>query len=156
MSKLTPELQNELCTQIAKGINKTDACAAVGIHRKTLNTWLKKGAAKEAERYTDFYQAYHQAYQTAIQSSYQRLVQQVLDGDMQVRTELDADGNVIKIVKTETRSWRGAAWLLEKLFPQLFGEAAENSSAPAKKPEPKPDYAALVALVEQFERRNET
>ena len=149
MSKLTAELQNKLCAQIAEGMNKIDACAVVGIDRKTLYNWLKKGAAKETERYTDFYNAY----QLAVQSSYQSLVQQVLSGDSQVRTELDADGNVIKTVRTETRSWRQAAWLLEKRFPHLFGEQTETPSTPNETPQ-LPNYTALIALVEQFERRN--
>ena len=149
MAKLTADLQNKLCAQIADGMNKIDACAVVGIDRKTLYNWLKKGAAKETERYTDFYNAY----QLAVQSSYQSLVRQVLGGDSQVRTELDADGNVIKTVRTETRSWRQAAWLLEKRFPHLFGEQTETPSTPNETPQ-LPNYTALIALVEQFERRN--
>ena len=147
MSKLTAELQNKLCAQIAEGMNKIDACAVVGIDRKTLYNWLKKGAAKETERYTDFYNAY----QLAVQSSYQSLVRQVLGGDSQVRTELDADGNVIKTVRTETRSWRQAAWLLEKRFPHLFGEQTETPPTPNETPQ-LPNYTALIALVEQFEK----
>ena len=151
MSKLTLELQTEICARIAEGMNKSDTCAAVGIHRKTLHNWLKKGAAKQNEQYTDFYNAY----QTAVQSSYQQLVQQVLDGDVQVRTELDADGNVLKVIKTETRPWRRAAWLLEKRFPHLFGEAAEDPPASEETPQPQPpNYAALVALIERFEKNN--
>ena len=149
MAKLTADLQNKLCAQIADGMNKIDACAAVGINRKTLYNWLKKGEAKETERYTDFYNAY----QLAVQSSYQSLVRQVLGGDSQVRTELDADGNVIKTVRTETRSWRQAAWLLEKRFPHLFGEQTETPPTPNETPQ-LPNYTALIALVEQFERRN--
>ena len=151
MSKLTAELQNRLCAHIAEGMNKSDTCAAVGISRKTLYNWLKQGEAKQNERYTDFYNAY----QLAIQSSYQALVRQVLSGDVQVRTELDADGNVIKVVRTETRSWRQAAWMLEKRFPHLFGEGAETPPTP-NEPPPLPNYTALVALIERFERRNET
>ena len=147
MAKLTADLQNKLCAQIADGMNKIDACAVVGIDRKTLYNWLKKGAAKETERYTDFYNAY----QLAVQSSYQSLVRQVLSGDSQVRTELDADGNVIKTVRTETRSWRQAAWLLEKRFPHLFGEQTETPSTPNETPQ-LPNYTALIALVEQFEK----
>ena len=79
----------------------------------------------------------------------------LLDGDIQIRTELDADGNVLKVVKTETRSWRQAAWLLEKRFPHLFGEQTEDPPTP-EEPAPLPNYAALVDLVKQFERRNET
>lgn len=151
MAKLTADLQNTLCARIAEGLNKTEACTAVGISRKTLNNWLKKGAEKQTERYTDFYNAY----QLAVQSSYQVLLRQVLDGDSQVRTELDADGNVIKIVKTETRSWRQAAWLLEKRFPHMFGEPVGNPPASGGTQQ-LPNYTALVALIEQFERRNET
>ena len=147
MAKLTADLQNKLCAQIADGMNKIDACAVVGIDRKTLYNWLKKGAAKETERYTDFYNAY----QLAVQSSYQSLVRQVLSGDSQVRTELDADGNVIKTVRTETRSWRQAAWLLEKRFPHLFGEQTETPPTPNETPQ-LPNYTALIALVEQFEK----
>ena len=151
MSKLTADLQNRFCAHIAEGMNKSKACAAVGISRKTLYNWLEKGEAKENERYTDFYNAY----QLAVQSSYQSLIRQLLEGDSQVRTELDADGNVIKIVRTETRSWRQAAWLLEKRFPHLFGEQKEPPPA-STKPPPLPNYNALVTLIEQFERRNET
>ena len=149
MSKLTAELQNELCAHIADGMNISATCAAVGISRKTLYNWLKKGEAEQSERYTDFYSAY----QLAVQSSYQALVRQVLGGDSQVRTELDADGNVIKVVRTETRSWRQAAWLLEKRFPHLFGERTETPPMPNETP-PIPNYVALVALIEQFEKNS--
>ena len=147
MSKLTAELQNRLCAHIADGMNVSATCAAVGISRKTLYNWLKKGEAEEAERYTDFYSAY----QLAVQSSYQSLVRQILGGDSQVRTELDADGNVTKVVRTETRSWRQAAWLLEKRFPHLFGEQTEDPPMP-NETSPLPNYAALVMLIEQFEK----
>ena len=151
MAKLTADLQTRFCAHIAEGMNKSDACAAVGISRKTLYNWLEKGEAKETEQHTDFYNAY----QLAVRSSYQVLLRQVLDGDSQVRTELDANGNVIKIVKTETRSWRQAAWLLEKRFPHLFDETVGNPPASEDTPQ-LPNYTALVELIEQFERRNET
>ena len=118
MYKLTTDRQNQLCARIAEGMNKSEACTAVGISRRTLNNWLKEGAEKQTERHTNFYNAY----QLAVQASYQKLCRQVLENDVQIRTELDADGNVLKIVRTETRSWRQAAWLLEKRFPHLFGE----------------------------------
>ena len=149
MSKLTAELQNRLCAHIAEGMNISDTCAAVGISRKTLYNWLNKGEAKERERYTDFYNAY----QLALQSSYQALLRQVLGGDSQVRTELDADGNVIKVVRTETRSWRQAAWLLEKRFPHLFGEQTETPPT-SNETLSLPNYTALVALIEQFEKNS--
>ena len=149
MSKLTAELQHKFCAHIAEGMNISDTCAAVGISRKTFYNWLKKGEAEESEQYTDFYNAY----QLAVQSSYHFLLQQVLDGDSQVRTELDADGNVTKVVRTETRSWRQAAWLLEKRFPHLFGEETESASASAETP-PLPNYTALIALIEHFEKNS--
>ena len=149
MSKLTAELQNKLCAHIADGMNISATCAAVGISRKTLYNWLKKGEAEESERYTDFYSAY----QLAVQSSYQVLLRQVLDHDSVVRTELDADGNVTKVVRTETRSWRQAAWLLEKRFPHLFGEETESASTSAETP-PLPNYTALIALIEHFEKNS--
>ena len=151
MYKLTPDLQNQLCAPIAEGMNKTEACTAVGISRKTLNNCLKKGAEKQTERYTDFYNAY----QLAVQSSYQHLYRQVLNGDLQTRTELDADGNVLKIVKTETRSWRQAAWLLEKRFPHLFSEQTEKPPTSEDTP-PRPNHTTLIPPIEQFERRNGT
>ena len=149
MAKLTAELQNRLCAHIAEGMNQSDVCTVVGINRKTLYNWLAKGKAKETDRYTDFYTAY----QLAVQSSYQSLIQQLLEGDSQVRTELDADGNVIKIVRTETRSWRQAAWLLEKRFPHLFGEQTETPTALAETSQP-PNYAALFDLIKQFEEND--
>lgn len=151
MAKLTTDLQNRFCAYIAEGMNKSEACAAVGISRKTLYSWLDKGEAKETEQHTAFYNAYR----LAVRTSYHVLLRQVLESDSQVRTELDADGNVIKVVKTETRSWRQAAWLLEKRFPHLFGEQKEPPPA-STKPPPLPNYNALVTLIEQFERRNET
>ena len=147
MSKFTAELQTRFCAHIAEGMNISDSCAAVGISRRTLYNWLKKGEAKETEQYADFYSAY----QRAVQSSYQSLLQQVLDGDFQVRTELNADGNVTKVVRTETRSWRQAAWLLEKRFPHLFGEQTETAPSANETP-PLPNYAALVGLIEHFEK----
>ena len=148
MYKLTTDRQNQLCARIAEGMNKSEACTAVGISRRTLNNWLKKGAEKQTERHTNFYNAY----QLAMQASYQKLCRQVLEDDVQIRTELDADGNVLKIVRTETRSWRQAAWLLEKRFPHLFGEQTEQPPTSEDTPQP-PNYAALMALIKQFEQK---
>ena len=149
MHKLTTDRQNQLCALIAEGMNKSEASTAVGISRRTLNNWLKKGAAKQTERYTEFYNAY----QLAVQVSYQKLCRQVLEDDIQIRTELDADGNVLKTVRTETRSWRQAAWLLEKRFPHLFREQIEKPPIPKDTPQP-PNYTALSALIKQFEEEN--
>ncbi len=151
MYKLTTDRQNQLCALIAEGMNKSEASTAVGISRRTLNNWLKKGAAKQTERYTEFYNAY----QLAVQVSYQKLCRQVLEDDIQIRTELDANGDVLKTVRTETRSWRQAAWLLEKRFPHLFREQIEKPPTPKDTPQP-PNYTALSALIKQFEEENET
>lgn len=60
-SKLTPELQAEICTSIAAVATFTEACTLVGIERTTAHRWLQKGQAQRRGKYRNFFNAIERA-----------------------------------------------------------------------------------------------
>lgn len=49
-TRLTPKLREELCDLLRRGHYKLAACAYVGIHKDTLNTWENRGKRARALR----------------------------------------------------------------------------------------------------------
>lgn len=53
-SKLTPELQAEICEHLEAGNYLETAAAAVGVHKSTVYDWMDKGADEEEGPHADF------------------------------------------------------------------------------------------------------
>ena len=58
--KLTPEVQTEICDLLREGHFLTTICAAVGIHRDTVNQWLLRSKT-EGEPFTTFAREFRKA-----------------------------------------------------------------------------------------------
>lgn len=55
MAKFTEQICNELCELHQEGLPQTDCAAIVGIDRKTLYNWLKKGENAKSGKYRQFF-----------------------------------------------------------------------------------------------------
>jgi len=64
-SKLTPELQRDICTLIRAGNWAYVACEAVGIHRSTLWKWLQYGRNARDRGERNKYRAFMEAVEKA-------------------------------------------------------------------------------------------
>lgn len=110
-TKLTPELQEEICKAIRAGNYIETAAAFAGISKNTLYDWMKRGA-REKERlaknprakvkkseapFVDFSDAVEKALAAA-----------------EVR-------DVMLIGKAAETQWQAAAWRLERKFPDRWG-----------------------------------
>ena len=95
-SKLTPELQNQICGYINGGVPMTTACGACGVSLHTVNGWLKKGRNGEKP-----YDRFVQAIETA-----------------KHRWEAAA---ALRVTKASDRDWKAAAWMLERRRHETWG-----------------------------------
>ncbi|WP_433357846.1 helix-turn-helix domain-containing protein (plasmid) [Microtetraspora malaysiensis] len=56
VTKLTPELTDEIVKLIGKGYSKTQVAAMIRVHRSTLYDWLEKGETEDAD---DLFREFH-------------------------------------------------------------------------------------------------
>jgi transposase len=110
-TKLTPELQEELCKVIRAGNYIETACAYVGINKSSVYDWMKRGARekqriaaegkkKPTKRELPFVE-FSNAIEKALSHS-------------EVR-------DVAIIGKAAEQNWQAAAWRLERKFPDRWG-----------------------------------
>ena len=151
--QLTASIADRLCEHLRAG-ESIKACAeAVEVSERTLHRWLAKARSGGKALYKDIGDAYSE-------SEY-ALLAQVAEGDTEVRTERDADGNITKTIETEKKSWRIAVWLLEKRFPAKYGDPSkgEAPTAPvggnANGQNGAPNYQELAALLARKIAENE-
>ena len=104
--KLTPELQDRLCTLIRVGNTVEVAADAVGISESTFYLWMERGT-KSGGSYTRY---------RNFRSEVER-----------ARAEAEAT-LVARISKAaQNGSWSAAAWLLERRAPDRWGKANERN-----------------------------
>lgn len=96
-TKLTPQLQDELCRVIAVGNYLETACAYVGLSCETVRSWMRRGARQKRGVYRDFLAAIKKAMAQA-----------------EVR-------DVATIVQASSESWQAAAWRLERKHWKRWG-----------------------------------
>lgn len=96
-TKLTPELQNEICRVIRAGNYIETASAYAGISKDTLYRWLKQGKRAKRGKYRDFSDAVEKAL-----------------AESEIR-------DVTIIAKAAEDNWQAAAWRLERKFPDRWG-----------------------------------
>lgn len=89
-TKLTPELQAEICKVLAAGNYLETACAFVGVSKVTVRNWIKAGARQKKGQYSEFLNAIKKA---------------------MAQAEL-SDVATIKAAGKE--NWQAAAWRLER------------------------------------------
>ena len=123
-TKLTPELQTNICQYIADGNYISTACQAVGITPQCLFDWQER-AEKEAENgggiYFDLIQAMKVAEAKQEAKIAERLVGAAMPGERKRVVRTDADGNkTIEITETGGE-WLAAATYLERRHPDRWG-----------------------------------
>ena len=94
---MTPEIQEAIAGYVNAGVPFTQAAPASGVSYNTAKEWLAKGKAGDPN-YVDFYKA--------IETARARWVA----------------GAVLRISKAATKEWKAAAWLLERRYPEMFGQ----------------------------------
>ena len=97
--KLTPRVQKVICDAIEAGHYKEAAAEAAGISRRTLYAWMDRGAKEKG----GVFQCFHNAFQKAQAESETRLVEKLVS------------------VATGERDWRAFAWMLERRWPERWG-----------------------------------
>ena len=96
-TKLTPEVQKQICDAIEAGNYIETAAAYAGINKDTLYRWLRDGARAKKGKKKNF----SDAVQKALAKSEMR--------------------DVYIIGKAAENQWQAAAWRLERKFPDRWG-----------------------------------
>ena len=104
-SKLTHELIQALCENIAQGFTYDRAARNNNIAVSTFHDWMRKGREENAE---PLYKELVEAVAKAAEYSEDEALQQV-------RSAAIID-----------RNWKAAAWFLERRFPTRYGRNNEN------------------------------
>lgn len=97
-SKLTPRIVAAVLQNIANGGYVETACIAAGIVKQTYYNWLTRAEEDEESVYAEFVQLLEKA---------------------RAQAEMDC----IRIIKSAAPdSWQAAAWLLERSYPERYGQ----------------------------------
>lgn len=128
-TKLTPELQDQMCNVLRTGVFIDAACHYVGISPATYYNWTDRGRAGE-EPFAEFLEAVEKARASAT-----------------VRA-------LTLVQKAAEDSWQAAAWYLERSHPDQFGRRTNIAGAnggPVQIEQSDDDQreARLKALVQQ-------
>ena len=97
-SKLTPEVQEAICSALSDGNTRKDSAAVAGTTYKSFGVWMRKGRAEPDGEYGAFRAAVKKA-------------------------EAEAVTRNVGIIKTAAETtWTAAAWWLERRRPADFGK----------------------------------
>jgi len=97
-SKLTEELQTEICEYIASGNTFKRACRLSGISDSIFYDWKAKGEKEKQGKYSEFLDTIKRSSEKFKQTNID-IIQQAAKGG----------------------TWQAAAWLLERKHPEEFG-----------------------------------
>jgi len=123
-TKLTPQLQENICKYIAAGNYLVTACQACGIDKSTYLRWLGQ-AEQEANNggglYHDFGLAVKRAEAEQEAAIAQRLIDGALPGQRKKVIKTNADGTTSEEVTETGGDWLAAATYLERRHPDRWG-----------------------------------
>lgn len=102
--KLTPAVIEQVCNAVRGGNYLDIAASLVGINRRTLHDWLRRGAAQKSGLYRELSLAVEKALAQA-----------------EAR-------DVLRIDKAGEKNWQAIAWKLERRFPKRWGRRKEGST----------------------------
>lgn len=105
-TKLTPKLQETICTYIKQGYTIEQSCALSGITPRTYYNWIKRGKQAKTGKFFQFFQKAKQAEEIA-EAKYLATIIQA------------AAGNPSEGVRGD---WRAAAWYLERKNPDRWSK----------------------------------
>lgn len=97
-SKLNAEVAAAICEGVALGNYPATAAAAAGIGKTTFEGWLQKGEREPDSVYAEFAALVETA-----------------------RAQAESE-NVAVIKRAAPRTWTAAAWLLERQYPERWGQ----------------------------------
>jgi len=97
IGKLTPEVQKAICASIRAGLADGDAAIRVGICPSTFCNWRARGEHGE--------------------EPYATLLAEIKEAEVVFKQH-----HVNLIARHARLSWNASAWLLERKFPQEFGQ----------------------------------
>ena len=121
-SKLTLELQNQICSYLKADNYFETTCWAVGITPKTGYNWLHRGEKEKAGRYHDFYV-------------------------MVMRAEAEAEIVDIAFIKQGSLNWQSRAWIRERRSRQRWGR--QQVEVIEKKESPEDDRNMMGELTDE-------
>jgi len=110
-TKLTPELQQQICDLLAMGNYADDVCDIVGIGETTFYRWLQEGEAGK-EPYREFRESIKKAQAQAVARAVAGIQRAGLDG-----------------------SWQALAWFLERRYPDKWGKRERVEHSDEMKPD---------------------
>ncbi|WP_338865542.1 hypothetical protein [Myxococcus stipitatus] len=96
-SKLTPELQAEICGHLERGLFRRAVAGLVGINEQTLSRWFHRGANEKRGAYRDFH--------LAVSASEAKFMQSATD----------------MLMSAASHNPKHVQWLLSRRFPELYG-----------------------------------
>ena len=96
-TKLTPQIQDDLCRVVAMGNYLETACAFVGVSTATVRDWMRRGARAKRGIYVEFLAAIKRA---------------MAQGEVR---------DVATIVQASRENWQAAAWRLERKHWKRWG-----------------------------------
>jgi len=103
---LTPELADRVVTLLRASNNANVAMRAVGVHRRSFDNWVARGASDKPE--DELYRSFRERVEAA-------------------RAEAEAR-SVAQVAKAAGEDWRAAAWLLERTAPERWGKGVVSET----------------------------
>src|SRR3954452_14643657 len=116
-TKLTDDVSEKITLVVRHGGSVEAGAAAAGVTQRTVRSWMARGQRSGAR------EAPYRAFRDAVERA---------------QAEQEAD-LVASVNRGARRSWRAAAWLLERRYPERWGP-------PSTRPRPEPQPAAPDAL----------
>jgi len=111
-TKLTAELSDQLCALLADGWFLDHACAEVGVSRPTVETWMAKGEAEDADELHAGFLASCLRARAAGERKYLDRIDDIAEETS--RQYGQGEGR--------SRDWKAHAWRLERMNPSRYKE----------------------------------
>jgi transposase len=161
-TKLTPELQAELCRLLEEGQHIQTACALVGLPISTFNDWVARGEGKHpklkaTKEFSEFSDAIKRARASAETVFVDRIKKAGEGGailSVEKTTRLAKDGGEIvseKIVYSQPQ-WQADAWYLERSYPDRWGRIRQDVNVRNITKPSKPLSEMTDEELDEFER----
>ncbi|GHG91446.1 hypothetical protein [Comamonas sp. JC664] len=126
-SKLTSELQAEICGHLERGLFRRAVAGLVGINEQTLSRWFHRGANEQRGLYRDFH--------LAVSAAEARFMQSATD----------------MLMAAASHNPKHVQWLLSRRFPELYGRK-DNVEAHAPEDKAAEERALRELLMDRLGR----
>ena len=148
-SKLTPEVQKEICGHISRGLTYQDAARLSGVGRSTFMKWKADGETQESGPCRDLLDAVKDADSEFKKTHLNVIIKAATTPSIVTKKHVVKKGGkvVLEEITEEIRdsTWQASGWLLERKFPEEFGKRIEHAG---KIDGPAPVYQLLPAKAE--------